>query len=83
MFHTKVLELAPYWLSFHVRICILLYCIFVLCWIALCVYLVKWISCYEQFLKTQAIRTEWRMTVNTIAYLKLYHMILRRISLNH
>lgn len=83
MFYTKDLELAPDWLSFHVRICILLYCIFVLCWIALCVYLAKWISCYEQFLKTQAIRTEWRMTVNTLAYLKLYHMILRKISLNH
>ena len=83
MFHAKDLELPPDWLSFHVRIFILLYCIFVLCWIALCVYLTKWISCYQQFLKTQAIRTEWRMTVNTIAYLKLYHMILRRISLNH
>ena len=28
MFHTKDLELAPDWLSFHVRICILLYCLF-------------------------------------------------------
>ena len=56
---------------------------FVLCWIALCMYLAKRISCNEQFLKTQAIRTEWRMTVNTLAYLKLYRMILRRISLNH
>ena len=51
MFHTKDLELAPDWLSFHVRICILLYCIFVLCWIVLCMYLAKCISCYEQFLK--------------------------------
>lgn len=83
MFDTKDLELAPDWLSFHLRICILLFCIFVLCWIALYMYLAKWISCYEQFLKTRAIRTEWRVTVNTLAYLKLYHMILRRISLNH